>query len=328
MQKGFLSCGRASKALTRLEKLKAQLLDAQNELRRKRAWRLEVEKRGLVVEVPLRPMAALDELSVDLEGIEALASHPDPPPDALYRLAQALMMLQESRGLVALGEHPLPGRTSWKNLQTLLRASIEPFPAPVEIAAILSKPPFGPRLADYVCNEVLGFGSGQALTRHKVCQADDRCGGLFDFVTLLLRSSVAAGQGHELLDGDTRKSVIEAVEQQEREVALLRRRLKEVERQEATAAAFASTHRKAVAGEAAESRLQEGNLQKDWKAVTSLRVDIEEQPYPLETIVDEKPPHSPAKEDWDSSDYIATHNTSIQYRLNETAVSSGARFHP
>merc|ERR1719265_1398125 len=117
-----------------LASLQARLTAAQEELQLRRKERLRVEAEadaevGGATNASQQRAAGLQigtSLPTELSGEEALnamASHGDPPPAVLHRLAECFMLLIEARPLISLGDHPLPGRVPWRNLQLLLRKS-------------------------------------------------------------------------------------------------------------------------------------------------------------------------------------------------------------
>jgi len=175
---------------------------------------------------------------------EILASQPDPPPTQLRRLAEAVTLLLESRTIVSLGDHPLPGQMPWRNIQALLRNTWEPREEAIGIAQVLSERPWGTRLAAAVRERLIG--GTVPVTRQGVQKADKRCTGLFDFVEAfagragapseaalspedsLSSSAIAAFRRQESVEL-SQERLSASVAAQEKEVARLRRLLREAE---------------------------------------------------------------------------------------------------
>ena len=117
----------------------------------------------------------------------------------------------------------------------------------VSIVAALRRHPFGQRLAKHVHRILAG---DLPVTREEVLQADKQCVCLYDWVhemtapLLNLPDSQSASPDSPTLDAaesqDDRSAAVVAVSEQEKEVARLRRKLREAERSEQAAADFAS----------------------------------------------------------------------------------------
>eukprot|EP00927_Polykrikos_kofoidii_P049459 TRINITY_DN43501_c0_g1_i1.p1 TRINITY_DN43501_c0_g1~~TRINITY_DN43501_c0_g1_i1.p1 ORF type:complete len:640 (-),score=121.76 TRINITY_DN43501_c0_g1_i1:91-2010(-) len=199
--------------------------------------------------------------SLDKSSLEALAALKEPVAEPTHRLGEALMLLLEARVLVDLGQAPLPGRVRWSNLQMLLRKPSCVTEDAGSIVAVISRKPFGRRLAGHVRERLDAGNSTDAVTREKVAKIDVRFGDIFDFVMAVLADASEEGEGSggapeapsaidvtktgkspEAESEDTSAEEAEAVVQQERKVAQLRRQLREAERSEKAAQDFASTH--------------------------------------------------------------------------------------
>ena len=118
------------------------------------------------------------------------------------------------------------------------------------IVAALRRRPFGERLAKHV-NGILT--ADIPLTRQEVVASERQCGCVFDWVQnlltpLLSRPAAAKGMARDSSDPDAaevqdaRDRALEAVSEQEKEVARLRRNLQEAARSEQAAAEFALEH--------------------------------------------------------------------------------------
>mmetsp|Transcript_4491 Transcript_4491/g.10484 ORF Transcript_4491/g.10484 Transcript_4491/m.10484 type:complete len:528 (+) Transcript_4491:66-1649(+) len=250
-----------------ITRLRSLLLDAEVELRKRRQHRLELESSKFLsgersadvanVQLPYDPPEDL--------AMKAMAAHHEPPPAVLHRLAVAVMLLLEAPLLVDLGEHPLPWRVPWRNLQVLLRKPCEATSAGTStataayapmasIVAALRRQPFGERLAKHVQRILVG---DTPVTREEIVETDTLCGCLYDWVqnliTPLLTRSESPGMKadaspqDEAVSQDHRDRIVAAVSDQEKEVARLRRKLREAERSEQAAAQFVSENEPAAA---------------------------------------------------------------------------------
>ena len=145
--------------------------------------------------------------------------------------------------LADLGDHGLPSRVPWKNLQILLRKADARM---VEIVKALQGP-FGSRLARHVRTD--------PLSRAEVEEADAGCVPLLDWAMKLLEP---LERPRKALDPEVQRlaGLSEAMAEQERRgtgfsrccgrtVARLRRDLREALRSERAAEAFAEQHRPA-----------------------------------------------------------------------------------
>ncbi|CAE6932284.1 unnamed protein product, partial [Symbiodinium sp. CCMP2456] len=263
--------------------LRSLLLDAEAELRKRRQHRLELESSKFLsgersadvadVQLPCDPPEDL--------AMKAMAAHHEPPPAVLHRLAVAVMLLLEAPLLVDLGEHPLPWRVPWRNLQVLLRKPCEAtgagtstataaYAPMASIVAALRRQPFGERLAKHVQRILVG---DTPVTREEIVETDKLCGCLYDWVqnliTPLLTRSESRGMKadtsvqDETVSQDHRDRIVAAVSDQEKEVARLRRKLREAERSEQAAAQFVSENEPAAAklkdskNETTQSELEE-----------------------------------------------------------------------
>lgn len=240
MKKGFLTGGLEAKGKreepTRIATVRASLVEAELELRGRRQARLEFlsassGKDGSKAAAP----------SLNGEAVKALASHKEPPPGCLYRLAQALSLVVNAPMLVSAGfSGPLP-QTSWSNLQHLLRerqwGTVKE--EMDEIHACLRQP-FGQRVAQQIRRML----EEPPLKAEDVATADGRCLPLLDFLHSVL--GVGDGASSQEVDGEREarlKELQEKVEAQEKEVAKLRKQLEEVQKSEAAAASFAAENR-------------------------------------------------------------------------------------
>ena len=117
-----------------------------------------------------------------------------------------------------------------------------------DIVAALQRQPFGARLARHIQQRIMG--GDPPLTRSEVLELDRECVVLFDWVTNLLAPLMEVSQKANIamLGTDSgelraeRESASEAVAQQEKKVAQLRRKLRESIRSEQAAADFAAEH--------------------------------------------------------------------------------------
>lgn len=271
MHAGYIDHGKTREAggaePAHIAHLRSLLLDAEAELRKRRQYRLELESSKFPsgersahvanVQLPCDPPEDL--------AMKAMAAHHEPPPAVLHRLAVAVMLLLEALLLVDLGEHPLPWRVPWRNLQLLLRKPCEATGAGTStataahapmasIVAALRRQPFGERLAKHVQRILVG---DTPVTREEIVETDRLCGCLYDWVqnliTPLLTRSESQGMKadasvqEEAVSQDHRDRIVAAVSDQEKEVARLRRKLREAERSEQAAAQFVSENEPAAA---------------------------------------------------------------------------------
>lgn len=276
MQRGFLQ-GAHSRSEKKPEsehlgRLQAALSAAELELRKRRKARLELEAQTLTTDGPASSTITPDQLPIvapDEAALHALASH-DEPPTMLHRLAVALMLLLESPLLIDLGEHRLPTRVPWKNLQLLLRKpwgqeEVPDKKGPGEkqtitktvkpVATALCQQPYGRRLALHVQQQILG--GDPPLTQAEVDEADGRCAVLLDWVQGLVlpvvgsckdtsrNKEATAAVGAVLADVPeevkaAREAASTAIAEQEQEVADLRKDLQEARRSEEAAKKFAA----------------------------------------------------------------------------------------
>lgn len=168
----------------------------------------------------------------------------------LHRLGVAVMLLLEAPFLVDLGDHPLPSRVPWRNLQVLLRKEKVTIPNKdehsqmKEILAALQKGPFNQRLALHL-KRILG--GDPPVTRSEVLELDPKCVVLFDWVTNLVAPLLGGSQAPEILEvpelPEQRESASVAVGEQEKKVAQLRRKLRETIRSQQAAAEFAAQNK-------------------------------------------------------------------------------------
>lgn len=276
MQRGFLQGGRSRSEKApeseHIGRFQAALSAAELELRKRRKARLELETQNLTRDGPSSSTATPDQLPTvapDEAALSALASHVE-PPIMLHRLAVALMLLLESPLLIDLGEHRLPTRVPWKNLQLLLRKPWgeeetihikSPGEKPVitrtvkAVANALCQDPFGRRLARHVQQQILG--GDPPLTRAEVAEADGRCVMLFDWVEGLVLPVVGSAKDASENKESTpaigavgadvpeevraaREAASAAIAEQEQEVATLRKDLQEARRSEEAAKKFAA----------------------------------------------------------------------------------------
>ena len=122
------------------------------------------------------------------------------------------------------------------------------------IVAALRRQPFGERLAKHVQRILVG---DTPVTREEIVETDRLCGCLYDWVqnliTPLLTRSESQGMKadasvqEEAVSQDHRDRIVAAVSDQEKEVARLRRKLREAERSEQAAAQFVSENEPAAA---------------------------------------------------------------------------------
>eukprot|EP00929_Paragymnodinium_shiwhaense_P029393 TRINITY_DN16851_c0_g1_i1.p1 TRINITY_DN16851_c0_g1~~TRINITY_DN16851_c0_g1_i1.p1 ORF type:complete len:456 (-),score=117.57 TRINITY_DN16851_c0_g1_i1:7-1374(-) len=256
MRKGFLGGGSKAAAAAddpkkpvpaHIAKLRQELEDAEKELHARRQRRLRDADEKKVTR--LTDAASLDSdattssksrsclSSLDTCALDALASREEKDvTDALHLLAESLMLLLEARQLVDLGDHPLPGRIPWRNLQILLKKRGKEDAG--ALAAVLSQKPFGQRLAEHIRQR---FAS---VTREKIeAVSADYCT-IFDFVDALLLDGSSSGSEVTAADSQAAEPVFlaAAVGEQEREVARLRRKLREAERSEEAARKFAEAN--------------------------------------------------------------------------------------
>mmetsp|Transcript_58832 Transcript_58832/g.102955 ORF Transcript_58832/g.102955 Transcript_58832/m.102955 type:complete len:622 (-) Transcript_58832:140-2005(-) len=232
-----------------IERLEAQLAEAEEELQHRRRERLRVEseaseesggptnaaqQRAAGVQTATALPAALP----GEEALNALASHQEPPPAVLHRLAECFMLVIEARPLISLGDHPLPAHVPWRNLQLLLRKSAGSHKASV-IAEALASEPYGAKLRQAVRDRLTS--GDQPLTREAVREVDERCVCFFDTVEAFVGDAPGAGglatplpadeSGEETTSGQTaRERAATAVAVQEKEVSNLRRQLRNARR--------------------------------------------------------------------------------------------------
>jgi len=262
-------------------------------------------------------------LALTGESFQALAAYADFPPAIVHRLAELLVMLFKAPTLVALGQAPLPRHIPWENLQILLHKASETSLVAKDIVAALRQRPFGTRLWQHL--HLYLVDGDVSVTRDEVALAAANLLGVFDFVTGLLNCSMETEKEHRAekvvangvsLDGSSqpgRDQLIEAITRQEKEVARLRRQLREVERSEAAAKEFAATNAPVEA--AGEARIGE-------EAASTALAQLPKEG-------NTKPEHvlAPSKEAKQQmlrqSELIQPEVTccrQIQYRLNEVAV--------
>jgi len=240
--------------LAHVARLRNILKDAEAELRRRRQSRLDLETNFLSLDAAATPIELPLEPPEDL-AMKALASHHDAPPAALHRLAIAVMLLLEAPLLVEMGEHAFPWRVPWRNLQILLRKPCKEasngasatHASMTSITAALRQKPFGERLAKHV-HKIL---TEDSVTRQEVVDTDRQCASLFDWVQglitplLLQPESVQRNvkDSSNAADAqDLRERAVDAVAEQEKEVANLRRKLRDAIRSEQAAQAFVVQH--------------------------------------------------------------------------------------
>lgn len=236
-----------------LADLKAQLADAERELRHCRKERLNLE-------MNLREAEQASRVTVDdfqnpptlpKEAVEALASHQD-PPEVLHCLAEVLVLVVDAPLLVDMGEHPLPGRMPWKNLKSLLHKSWEKHDA-MACATALQREPFGVRLRQHARKRLLGSA---VVEREAVAALDDGCLPVLDFLFALLKPPRSTGESRSQatpakrdleVSAAQRQRLLEAVVAHEQNVALIRKKLQEAKRSEDNASTFAAKHAPCVA---------------------------------------------------------------------------------
>ncbi|CAJ1344104.1 unnamed protein product [Effrenium voratum] len=242
-------------------RMRKALESAKAELRGLRQRRLELEvKPAEQRDSPKLPMVGPDDVAM-----KALAAHGEPPPAMLHRLGIAVMLILEAPLLVDLGEHPLPARVPWRNLQILLRkpqatvitggdASLAPMK---DIVAALTSRPFGERLVRHIHHKVLE--GDPPLTRSEVLDADANCTPLHDWVINLLLPFQASQRAMMLPAPETaevraeRDNATAAVASKEKEVAGLRRKLRAAQESEQAAVEFAAQHSPGPASDGPES---------------------------------------------------------------------------
>lgn len=247
MQRGFLTPAAqhvsgegGAHGNTRLATLREQLANAERELRRCRKERLDLEASLRDAEQASRAVVERLPPALSKEAVEALASHEE-PPKALHCLAEVLILVVDGPLLVDLGEHPLPERVPWENLQVLLHKSWKKHDAAACVAA-LQQQPFGVRLKEHARERLCGSG---VVKRESVAALDERCLPVLDFLLALLkppRSTEDSRRQAMERSALERQRLSEAVVAHEREVALIRKKLQEVKRSEENAHAFAAKH--------------------------------------------------------------------------------------
>jgi len=301
MQRGFLSSSRQGSTSDKdhpacesehVARVRRELAAAEQELRCRRKARLQSPPAQLPQPQPPQPqLQQLQQLQrLETEAFEALAAQQE-PSESVHRLAECLVLLLSARQLVELGNHPLPGRVPWRNLKLLLQKSFEPEEAAEGITAALAQQPFGPRLAEHARERLLG-GVAPVL-REQVAAVDSSFADLFDFVSFFVcgegkapESPACVGQGEEL---------VAAVAEQEREVARLRKLLRQAEDSDLAARAFASEHSPSTGSQGEATRVH-GAL-----GAAASQASGSEETFPL--------PHR-----------SVACRRSIQYRMNEVAV--------
>lgn len=247
MQRGFLapaaqpvSGEEGVHGNTRLADLRTQLADAERELRRCRRERLDLDASLRDAEQASRVVVEKLPPALSKEAVEALASHEE-PPKALHCLAEVLVLVVDGPLLVDLGEHPLPERLPWTNLQLLLHKSWKKHNA-AACAAALKQQPFGARLKEHAHERLCGSG---AVKRESVAALDERCLPVLDFLLALLKPARSTEDSRrQAMEGSAseRQRLLEAVVAHEREVALIRKKLQDAKRSEENAHAFAAKH--------------------------------------------------------------------------------------
>eukprot|EP00435_Cladocopium_sp_Y103_P039653 s455_g10.t1 len=249
MHRGFLQnagYGGTNGEPEHLTNLRIALEKEEEQLRHLRQQRLQLESsKAQPPSAPELPCDAPDEMAM-----KALAQHEEPPPAILHRLGVAVMLLLEAPFLVDLGDHPLPSRVPWRNLQVLLRKEKVTIPNKEqhsqmkEILAALQKGPFNQRLARHLSQRILG--GDPPVTRSEVLELDPKCVVLFDWVTNLI-APLLGSQAPEILEvpelPEQRENASVAVGEQEKKVAQLRRKLRETIRSQEAAAEFAAQNR-------------------------------------------------------------------------------------
>lgn len=225
--------------------LQSRLAEAEEELQKRRKERLRVETEADAeaggATNATQQRAAGEQIATALpaalpgqETLEALASHAEPPPAVLHRLAECFMLVIEAKPLISLGDHPLPGHVPWQNLQLLLRKSVTSHTY-AGIADALASKPYGARLRQAVRERF--SGGDQPLTREAVEAADGRCTGIFDCVEAFVQDSPgagglavtclrAAGSVEPTTGQSAREQAAAAVAEQESEVSNLRRQMR------------------------------------------------------------------------------------------------------
>mmetsp|Transcript_76424 Transcript_76424/g.181789 ORF Transcript_76424/g.181789 Transcript_76424/m.181789 type:complete len:576 (+) Transcript_76424:98-1825(+) len=332
MRRGFLAGGSTTCEISRLDKLRLQLADAEAELRQRRERRREVEagngrpvlsQEAQAAEAPQSATYA----SLDEEAIQALTSHEEPPP-ALHRLAQALVLVLECRLLASLGQHELPAQTSWVNLRRLLQKSWDPSQSAEDLRRALEERPFGVRVAGHIRERVLlaeAGASSESLVslRQDVEAADARCLTLLDFVLRLVMPDGAAEAAELAADclEELRSRAVQAVDFQEREVAKLRKQLREAEKSEAAALAFAEQNAPGKATKASQQASEEApsstTSEQELVAASSAKVPTESVAVIEEEGCD---PSSTSIPELDFSNAAVVQKQQVQYRLGEVEV--------
>lgn len=221
--------------------LQARLKEAEAELRRRREERLAIENKadaehGGATDAGAARRAARKARTVPEaipeEAFEALASHSEPAPPALRRLAEVLMLLLEAKVLVDLGDHKLPGLIPWKNVQLLLAKPWGDRVTVSDIQSALAVDVYGPRLRAAARERFLR--GERPLTRKEVASADARCACIFDFVDFFVGDATSPEEGDDAAaaplagrrDRGAAAAAAAAVAAQEQEVARLRRTLR------------------------------------------------------------------------------------------------------
>lgn len=257
MKAGFLTRARVEKPTaesSRLDGLRKQLQEAQEELHRRRVARLQVEA-SLSPAVPPNAGGRREGepvLAANDEAFRALTSHAAPPP-TLHRLAIAAALILQAPSLVRMGELSLPDTIPWRNLQALLRKSWAAQVATGKVAAALFRHPLGGAMVSLL--HARTFGCEAPLTRAEVNGVDPRCVSVFDFVEAALIPRQSQEMAHAptpsardaesrlealgALDAESRAQAEACVAEQERHVAQLRKALQGATRSEAAAVAYA-----------------------------------------------------------------------------------------
>lgn len=245
MQRGFLDKAGYGGESEHLAVLRSSLELEEEQLRCLRQHRLQLESSTAEPPAVDLPSEAPDEVAM-----KALALHEE-PPSMLHRLAVAVMLLLEAPFLVDLGDHSLPSRVPWRNLQLLLRkekGANQKKDGPMkEILAAMQRSPFNERLARHVKQRILG--GDPPVTRADILEHDPNCVVLFDWVSNLLTPLVerTSNKTWEIVElpelKEKREKAAEAVGEQEKKVAQLRRKLREAVRSEQAAADFAAQNR-------------------------------------------------------------------------------------
>jgi len=345
-----------SHSLSRVTSARAQLLEAEKELRRLRQKRRQLEgSRGSSATSPSAVTAASlvdggrgavgpgqehHEPRLTQEDVKALVSHTEPLPAAVLRLAHAIVLLLKAKTLVE-DVQEIPDKIPWKNMQALIMRAWSTNKSCKGIVAALSQKQFGKVLRDHICQKVVG---GDApLTRGAIEAADTCCIPAFNFMEAVIFNVTERGQQRDggnlkfnTSDGTVPAALLDATEvpgwseligsiaSQEQKVARLRRHMRDELQSEDAVRNFVCEHSSPSIEAASSSNskfLKEAGSLNNHPSQLSAACDPPVDRHPQQLLT----PGGSASGDTSSAtnaEAVVTLNRVLQYRLNEINVPS------